>query len=105
MEGHDRLLPLTPAAARDAAALRLGLHPRRADAVDADAEDVLDRLAHLSLVRPLVDAERVLVGREQRVALLGDDRPDDHLARVHFEAAFSAFAAAFSVRRPSAASA
>src|SRR5215212_8066856 len=89
MEGHDRLLPLTPAAARDAAALRLGLHPRRADAVDADAEDVLDRLAHLSLVRPLVDAERVLVGREQRVALLGDDRPDDHLARVHFEAAFS----------------
>src|SRR4051794_36201746 len=89
MEGHARLLPLAPGSAREAAALRLGLHPRRAHAVDADAEDVLDRLAHLSLVRPLVDAERVLVGREERVALLGDHRPDDHLARVHFEAAFS----------------
>src|SRR3954452_16839971 len=97
MEGHDRLLPLAPAAARDAAALRLGLDPRRAHAVHADAEDVLDRLAHLSLVRPLVHAERVLVGREQRVALLGDDRPDDHLSRVHFDAAFA-------VRRASAAS-
>src|SRR4051812_49672431 len=97
MERHDRLLPLAAGAGRNAAALRLGLHPRGAHAVDADAEDVLDRLAHLSLVRPLVDAERVLVGREERVALLGDDRPDDHLARVHFEAAFS-------VRRASAAS-
>src|SRR3954449_12601637 len=89
MERHDRLLPPPPASGRNAAALRLGLHPRRAHAVDADAEDVLDRLAHLSLVRTLVDAERVLVGREERVALLGDDRPDDHLARVHFCAAFS----------------
>src|SRR6185295_5087105 len=97
VKGHDRLLPLAPASARNAATLRLGLHPRRAHAVDADAEDVLDGLAHLSLVRALVDAERVLVGREERVALLGDDRPDDHLARVHFWAAFS-------VRRASAAS-
>src|SRR5215210_7487115 len=104
MEGHDRLLPLAPAAARDAAALRLGLHPRRAHAVHADTEDVLDGLAHLSLVRPLVDAERVLVGGEERVALLGDDRPDDHLARVHSDAAFSVFWAAFSVSRASAAS-
>src|SRR6185312_4696736 len=97
MEGHDRLLPLAPGAARETAALRLGLHPRRAHAVHADAEDVLDRLAHLSLVRALVDAERVLVCRVERVALLGDDRPDDHLARVHVWAAFS-------VRRASAAS-
>src|SRR5947209_2565907 len=42
-----------------------------------------DRLPDLGLVRVLVDPERVLVGREQRVALLGDDRPDDHGARVH----------------------
>src|SRR3954454_12675357 len=97
MEGHDRLLPLAPASGRDPAALRLGLHPRRAHAAHADAEDVLDRLAHLSLVGPLVHAERVLVGRQQRIALLRDDGPDDHLARVHFWAAFS-------VRRASAAS-
>src|SRR5215204_7430757 len=105
MEGHDRLLPLTPASAREPAALRLGLHPRGAHAIDSHAEDLLDRLAHLRLVRPLVHAERVLVGGEQRVALLGDDRPDDHLARVHSDPALSAFAAAFSVRRPTAASA
>src|SRR3954452_4715851 len=89
MEGHDRLLPLAPASGRDPAALRLGLHPRRAHAAHADAEDVLDRLAHLSLVGALVHAERVLVGRQQRIALLRDDGPDDHLARDHFDAAFS----------------
>src|SRR3954451_9341433 len=89
MESHDRLLPLAPATGTDAAALRLGLDPRRANAIHADAEDVLDRLAHLSLVGPLVHAERVLVGRQQRIALLRDDGPDDHLARVHFDAAFS----------------
>ena len=81
---HLRRVP-----AREPAALRLGLHPGRAHAVDAHAEDLLDRLAHLRLVGPLVHAERVLVGREQGVALLGDDRPDDHLARVHLDAAFS----------------
>src|SRR5215217_9286971 len=89
MEGHDRLLPLAPLAASEAAALRLGLHPGHAHAVDPHVEDLLDRLADLRLVRPLVHAERVLVGREQGVALLGDHRPDDHLARVHFATAFS----------------
>src|SRR5687768_3252240 len=97
MEGHDRLLPAAAGSAREPAALRLGLHPGRAHAVDAHREDLLDRLAHLRLVGPLVHPERVLVGREQGVALLGDDGPDDHLARVHF-------AAAFSVSRASAAS-
>src|SRR5919109_2481223 len=97
MEGHDRLLPPAPAAAGEPAALRLRLDPGRAHAVDPHAEDLLDRLADLRLVGALVHAERVLVGREERVALLGDDGPDDHLARVHF-------ATAFSVSRASAAS-
>src|SRR5688500_1665821 len=89
MQRHDRLLPAAPRSAREPAPLRLGLDPGCAHAVDAHAEDLLDRLAHLCLVGPLVHAERVLVGREQGVALLGDDRPDDHLARVHLDAAFS----------------
>src|SRR5215218_10708548 len=97
MEGHDRLLPPAPMSAREAAALRLGLDPGRAHAVHAHAEDLLDRLAHLRLVGALVHAERVLVGGEQGIALLGHDRTHDHLAGVHF-------ATAFSVRRRSAAS-
>src|SRR5215211_1394467 len=97
MQRHDRLLPLPPLPPAPAAPLGLRLHPCRPDAGHAHAEDVLDRLAHLRLVRPLVHAERVLVGPEQGVALLRDDGPDDHLARVHF-------ATAFSLRRPSAAS-
>src|SRR3990170_3314863 len=97
MQRHYCLLPLAPLPLGPAAALRLGLDPGRAHAIHAHAEDLLDRLAHLRLVGALVDPERVLVRREQRVALLGDDRPDDHLARVHFDAAFS-------VRRASAAS-
>src|SRR5215208_8065235 len=97
MKRHDRLLPPAPVSAREAAALRLGLHPGRAHAVHAHAEDLLDRLAHLRLVRALVDPERVLVRREQRVALLRDHRAHDHLAGVHL-------ATAFSVTRASAAS-
>src|SRR5436190_1959449 len=37
------------------------------------------------LVGLVVDAERVLVGREEGVALLGDDRADDHVPRIHYE--------------------
>src|SRR3954447_5186145 len=83
VQGHDGLLPAPAAAARVAAPLRLGLHPGGAHAGHAHAEDLLDRLAHLRLVGALVDAERVLARREQRVALLRDHRPDDHLAGVH----------------------
>src|SRR4051794_12467030 len=83
MERHDRLLPLPALAGGVAAALGLGLDPRRAHPFHTDAEDVLDRLADLGLVGALVDAERVLVGRQQRIALLGDHGPEDHLARVH----------------------
>src|SRR5215203_4311127 len=97
MQRDDGLLPLPPGALGPAAALGLGLDPGRADTGHPHAEDLFDRLAHLRLVSPVVHPKRVLVGREQGVALLGDDRPDDHLTRVHR-------ATAFSVSRPSAAS-
>src|SRR3954466_5901710 len=83
MELDDGLLPRAAAARRVAAALRLRLHAHRAHVEHPHAEDLLDGLADLRLVRPVVDAERVLVGREQRVALLGHDRLDDHGACVH----------------------
>src|SRR4029077_7902797 len=46
-------------------------------------------LAHLGLVRVVMHAERVLAGLRQREALLGDDRPDDHLCCLHQAAASS----------------
>src|SRR4051794_35647811 len=83
VELDDGLLPRAAAARRVAAALRLRLHAHRAHVEHPHAEDLLDGLADLRLVRPVVDAERVLVGREQRVALLGHDRLDDQGACVH----------------------
>src|SRR3954469_24524347 len=87
MELDDGLLPRAAAARRVAAALRLRLDAHRAHLEHAHAEDLLDGLADLRLVRVVVDAERVFVRREQRVALLGDDRADDHGAGVHAVAA------------------
>src|SRR5688572_10479446 len=83
MQLNDRLLPATGLAARPPAALRLRLDPRGPHALHPHAEDLLDGLAHLGLVRLVVDAERVLVCGEERIALLADDRADDHLARRH----------------------
>src|SRR4051794_22303427 len=83
MELDDRLLPLARLARGVAAALGLRLHAHRVDAEHTHAEDLFHRLADLGLVGALVDAERVLVGREQLVALLGDDRPDQDAAGVH----------------------
>src|SRR5918998_5362336 len=97
MQRHHGLLPLAPLPGGPAAPLRLRLDPCRAYPGHPHAEDLLDRLADLGLVRALVHAERVLVGREQGVALLGDHGAYDHVAGVHF-------ATAFLVRRPSAAS-
>src|SRR4051794_17528074 len=87
MQLDDGLLPRAAAPGRVAAPLRLRLHAHRAHLDHAHAEDLLHGLADLRLVRAVVHAERVLVGREQRVTLLGDDRADDHRARVHAVAA------------------
>src|SRR5206468_1566350 len=47
-----------------------------------DVEELLDRLPDLRLVRVLVDAKRVLPIGDERVALLRDDRCDEHLVRM-----------------------
>src|SRR3954464_12178947 len=83
MQLDDRLLPLARAAAGHPAALGLGADVDGADVLHPHAEDVLDGLADLRLVRVRMDAERVLVGGQQRVRLLADDRPDQDLTRVH----------------------
>ena len=72
---HARVRP-----ACEPAALGLGLDRHRADLDDLDVEELLDGLADLRLVRVGVDAERVLVGGGEHVALLADDRADDDLA-------------------------
>src|SRR3954453_5335144 len=87
MQLHHGLLPRAAAPRGVAAPLRLRLHAHRAHLEHAHAEDLLDGLADLRLVRAGVHAERVLVGREQRVSLLGTDRADAPRARVHALAA------------------
>src|SRR3954447_20792 len=83
MQLDDRLLPLARATRGHPAALRLRADVDGAHVLHAHAEDLLDGLADLRLVRVRMDAERVLVGGQQRVRLLADDRPDQDLARVH----------------------
>src|SRR3954451_9743817 len=83
---HDGLLPGPGAAGGDAAALGLGGDLGGAHLDHVDVEQRLDGLLDLGLVRLVVHAERVLVGGRQHVALLGDDRADDHLRVVHQEA-------------------
>src|SRR3954452_25280476 len=83
MQLDDCLLPLAGATGGHAAALRLGADVDGAHVLDTHAEDLLDGLADLRLVRVRMDAERVLVGGQERVRLLADDRPDQDLARIH----------------------
>src|SRR5881398_3583795 len=78
----DRLLPRPRLARGVAAPLGLGLHGGGAHVDDLHVEQRLDRLADLSLVRVVVDAERVLAGRGEHVALLAHDRADDDLGVV-----------------------
>src|SRR3954463_2129849 len=86
---HDRLLPRPGLARRVAAPLGLGLHGGRAHVDDLHVEQRLDRLADLRLVRVVVDAERVLAGGGEHVALLAHDRADDDLGVVHHEPPFA----------------
>src|SRR4026207_2217457 len=79
---HDGLLPAGLRALVVAAALRLRLHLDDVHALDLDVEELFHRLADLRLVRLGVDAERILVVLDQAVALLGDHRGDEDLARI-----------------------
>src|SRR4051812_26992570 len=63
-------------------ALALALAVRGVHRQHADVEDLLDRDLDLGLVRVRVDEERVPVLVENAVALLGNNRGDDDVARV-----------------------
>src|SRR6478735_7883203 len=81
-EGDDRTLRVLAAADAETGPTGLALTVRGVDRVDLDAEDLLDGNLDLGLVRPRVDEEGVLPLVEQAVALLGDDRRDEDVARV-----------------------
>src|SRR5262245_27956443 len=68
----DRLLPAGARALAVVPHLRLRRNLDHVDGDDLDAEQLLDRLPDLRLVRVLVHAERVLAVLDQAVALLGD---------------------------------
>src|SRR5271169_6257982 len=57
---------------------RLSLAVQRVDLGHADAEGLLHGVAHLDLGGPGVDDEDVDALVHERVALLGDDRADEH---------------------------
>src|SRR5439155_284374 len=83
--------------ALQAAALRLRLHLGDVDAQHLDAEELLDRLPDLRLVRVRVDAERVGVAAlDLRIALLRHDRSEQDFIRMQ------AHQVAFSCTRSSA---
>src|SRR4029079_2967956 len=88
-ELHDGLFPAGLRALVEAAPLRLRLHLDDVHALDLDVEELLDGLADLRLVRLRVHAERVLVVLDQAVALLGDHRGDEDLARIEAHWAIS----------------
>src|SRR5919108_1212641 len=100
-ELDDRLLPAGLRAAGPAAALGLRLHLEDVHCDDLDVEELFDGLADLRLVGARVHAERVLVVLDQAVALLGDDRGEDHLARVEAHLAITSWTRS---RAPSVAS-
>src|ERR687889_2017894 len=81
-EGDDRSLRVLALAQAETRATRLALAVDRVHRVDLDAEHLLDRDLDLGLVRARVDDEGVLALVEEVVALLGDDRRDQDVARV-----------------------
>src|SRR5215207_4613615 len=113
LEGDDRALGVLALAHAEPGAAGLALSVQRVDRRHLDVEDLLDRELDLGLVRTGVHGERVLALVDQAVALLGDDRRDDDVARVlvvcgaHAEtssfAALSAFAVFAATKASSAA--
>src|SRR2546421_10345812 len=83
---HDRLLPRARAPGGQSSPLGLGLHALGPDADDLHVEQRLDGLADLGLVSGGMHAEDVLPRRGEHIALLRDNRSDDHLAGLHHTA-------------------
>src|SRR3954463_3873391 len=81
-EADDRPLGVGAPARAVAGTTGLALPVQRVDAGHLDVEDLLDRNLDLGLVGVGAHEERVLVDVEQAVALLADDRRDQHVARV-----------------------
>src|SRR5262245_13389987 len=73
-----------PVGAPRAAALARAV--QRVDAVHLDAPDQLDGVADLRLARRRMNLEGVDPGLHQRVALFGDDRGEDDVARILHDA-------------------
>src|SRR5512132_2835339 len=82
LELDDRLLPAWTRALAVVPHLRLRWDLEHVHRDDLDAEELLDRLPDLRLVRVLVHAERVLAVLDQAVALLGDHGRQEHLVRM-----------------------
>src|SRR5438445_7300976 len=86
----DRLLPAPLLPALQAAALRLRLHLGDVHAQHLDAEEFLDGLPHLRLVRVRMDAEGVRVAAfDLGVTLLGHDRGKQDFIGMQAHDAFS----------------
>src|SRR5262245_610767 len=82
LELDDRLLPAGAGALAVVPHLWLRRDLDDVDRDHLDAEELLDRLPDLRLVRVLVHAERVLAVLDQAVALLGDHRREQNLVRM-----------------------
>src|SRR5690554_1170878 len=98
LEGHDGLEPLLRAAGEAAHPLRLAAHLDEVHLRDVDLEDRLDGLLDLHAVGPRVHVERVLAGLHGHYGLLGQDRREDHVVRVHRAASPSNRAASATTR-------
>src|SRR6266545_1161217 len=81
-ERHDCALDVAPAAVAESGPLALALPVERVHVGDPDVEHLLDGDLDLCLVGKRVDVEGVLVLVEQAVALLGDDRSEQDVARI-----------------------
>src|SRR6266536_6438079 len=78
----DRALDRLARAVAESGPLPFAWPVERVHVGDLDIEHLLDGDLDLRLVRQRVDVERVLVLVQQAVALLGDDRSEQHIAGI-----------------------
>src|SRR5690606_5337711 len=83
LEGHDCLEAFRGAAGVPPLGLHLGPHLHEVHLRDVDVEDGHDGLLDLHAVGPRMHEERVLAVLHGHHGLLGEDRTEDDVARVH----------------------